>query len=185
MNKSWVKIVIGLLVAVNLALLAKIYVDRSNAKRNLYDVSSYLGQDRLPNVLVTDRNGKGYYLPELTKSDKPTMVVFFTPSDCPNCLDEKIIWEELINEYDINVVAVSSSPDKQEFWQWESFTKIPVPLYLDTTYAAVDSMYLETTPLKVLFNKNNTAVWADPPRLDEHTQKEFYKDLEYAIKTYL
>lgn len=185
MSKFWYKILLGIMILLNIILFTKFYNLKFAQAHTLTDVSSYMVRMNLPNVAVTNKLGESFFLPQLAKKYAPAIFIFFSPSDCPNCLSEIPLWKEIEDTYNMNVLAIATASDSNEFWQWEAFTKIPVTVYLDTSYAVVDSMGFSTTPIKVLLNQNGIPVWASPPCLTKTDQEEFYRELEYAVEKYL
>ncbi|MFZ5980885.1 MAG: TlpA family protein disulfide reductase [Candidatus Zixiibacteriota bacterium] len=175
---------IAVLFVINLLLLAEVYRLKSGPAPLLVDISSYIEQPELPEVPVADSSGKLVNLCEVVARDMPTLMVFFSSSDCPNCFSEKSLWSEVSDETATRVVGVAVSSSGPEFWQWVSYMDFPIPIYLDTTYAIFDSMQFRVTPLKVLVKENGDLMWADPPRLSKPEQMLFWREFNYAIEEY-
>ncbi len=177
---------IALLIAVvlNIALAAELYRSKYLANpvdRSVLTRAHIRGNRSLPNVNVIGREGVICSAHSLLVDTQPTMIVFFSSNDCPDCFSEKELWAEIAAESGIDVKAIAFSPGSVEFWVWESITGIPLDVYLDTTYIIHDAMALNSTPLKVLFTPDGEAVWADPTRRGRAAARLYEEELAYVL----
>lgn len=184
MKSFAVKGFIALLVVMNLILFAEVCRLKSGPPPAPVDVTSYIGHPTLPDVVVIDDDGNSYRLREAPGNELPTMMVFFSSSDCPNCFSEKTLWAEVATTGTARVMGVAVSASQAEFREWVSYMDFAIPLYLDTTFCIFDSMDFKVTPLKVLVKGDGEVVWADPPRLSKPEQQAFWRDFNHAVKTY-
>lgn len=185
---TWYKIGFYVAVILDLMLAWQLYrikyADESAAEygNRGYALTNYiLGIQRLPDVTVIDRNGGEYRLPQLAGEDQPAVFVFFTPGDCPVCFEEKSLWQEIPDRSGVAVYGVASNPDADEFWRWVDQTGINIPVYLDTTFAALDSMDFRVRPLKVVVDGYGVAVWADPVRKTPPARQAFWGELRTVL----
>jgi peroxiredoxin len=185
MKLVWWKIGFAAMFLINLILAFELYQTKLAVSHPLADISLYIDNPVLPNVTLSNREGGEFDFTELAGEYSPTVLVFFSPSDCPNCFAEKVIWAELVQRGKARVYGIAVSADSREFWLWASRSRIPVDVYLDTTFAIFDSMQFKVTPLKVLLDDEGRPVWADPPRLSVQEQEQFWEDFDNAIARFL
>jgi peroxiredoxin len=175
----------AVMVLVNLILAFELYQTRRAVSHPLADISLYVDNPVLPAVTLSDIEGGEFVFPDLAAGYSPTVLIFFSPSDCPNCFGEKDIWAELQQRGQARVYGIAVSADSREFWLWAARSRIPIDIFLDTTFAVFDSMQFKVTPLKVLLDDEGRPVWADPPRLSVQEQEQFWEDFDNAIARFL
>ena len=173
------------LVAINIVLAVYLFDTKDTDNRHLRDVLTFVENPVLTDVALFDRDGESLSLHQRLDKLAPAMIVVFSPSDCPSCLDEKWLWIEAAARCDINLIGIACSSDRDEFWKWLEITEVPFTVFLDTSYAVIDSLHPVITPMKLLVDRKGIPVWADPPRLDEPTVQKFMRDLKYALSIYL
>jgi hypothetical protein len=173
------------LLAINIVLAVYLFNTRDADNRHPHDVLTLVENPVLTDVPLFDRDGETLSLRQRLDKLAPAMIVVFSPSDCPSCLDEKWLWIEAADRCHIDLIGIACSSDRDEFWKWVEITEIPFTVFLDTSYAVIDSLRPAITPMKLLVDRKGMLVWADPPRLDEHTAQKFMGDLEYAMSMYL
>ncbi|MDD4051293.1 MAG: hypothetical protein PHR28_05265 [candidate division Zixibacteria bacterium] len=175
-------VIIGLLVAANLLLLAHLWRNRDDPPRRSTDLSYYMKRVTLPDVIVTDSGGQSVRLLTLIENAAPALLVVFSPSDCPACLEERHVWSQVSRSGQASVIGIAASASADEFWKWAAGLKFDIPLFLDTCFALPDSMEFRVMPLKVLADRSGNIWWADPPRLDGNEMARFSNDLGRKIK---
>jgi len=185
MKSFGVKALIIVLVVMNLLLCYEICRIKSDSSPVLVDAAMYTGRPTIPlGVVVSDRNDMKLEMRKLLAPDKPTMFVFFSTSDCPNCFSEQKLWAKANATGKAHFVGIAVSASRLEFWNWAASMEVSIPLYIDTTFSIFDSMKFEITPLKVLVNGKGKVLWADPPRLSKVEQKAFWRDFNHALEEY-
>jgi len=182
MKALWYKVIIAILLAFNLLLLYQNHQLKVEGSRRLHRPEMYVRQLQLPGVSVTDRDNHPASLIDLVEANPHTMLVFFSPSDCPPCFNEKELWEQIPIRGNVPIYGIATSPDSRELWQWVDNSGIPIKVYLDTTFAIEEVMQFRQTPLKVLVNSFGKVVWADPPREPGSARDAFWKELADAME---
>jgi hypothetical protein len=176
----WRDALIVLLLILNGALVYRI-LSPSRRSHPAPDPREHVARADLPDVALVDRDGRPRTVRELTTQRPLTLLIVFSPSDCPPCLEEKTLWGEVVRRNVVAVYGIASSPSPEEFWQWESRMEIPVDVYLDTTFAFADSMGFRVTPLKLLISPAGTVLWVDPPRLSPAEVAAFWEDFSRVV----
>lgn len=182
MKPLWYKLIIVILLIFNALLLYQNYGLKAESSRQLVDPKMYVRQLQLPDVPVVDRDNHPSSLSDLVKGNSHTMLVFFSPSDCPPCFSEKELWEQIPDRGNMPVYGIATSPDSRELWQWIDNSEILIEVYLDTTFAIEDLMEFQQTPLKVLVDSVGTVIWADPSREPGPARESFWKELANAME---
>ena len=108
---------------------------------------------------------------------KYRLLIFFSPTDCPSCLEEFRVWESLSNSYEISRLQVVGILINTSLDESRSFMKALKPsfsLYLDNGKEIERTMGLpHDTPFKVLTGPDGKVVFADGPNFDPSKQKAF------------
>lgn len=183
MKSKSLYVIIFFLVILNLILLFR---GRNLNKKPFLqntDISLYTKQKSLPSVKVVNRAGFITSIERLIDTSGLTLLIFFTPSDCPSCFSEKELWKRVKESGLARTAAIACNSDPKEFWKWVDATGFDIPIYLDSTFASIDTLNLSTTPMKILVNNSGDIVWADPPRLDPYAVRSFFDELSYYIET--
>jgi hypothetical protein len=139
-------------------------------------VDDYMKRPKVPNVTVLDSSGQANPILNLLDSLNPVMFVFFSPSDCPSCFEERRLWSAVNRSGLVRVYGIACHADPVEFWNWVRQTGFEIPLFLDTSYVIIDSMSFRTTPLKTLVDQQGRVLWCDLPRIDNQSIRQFWKE---------
>lgn len=180
MKSRWIYVLTVLLVAANIALLAQVRHLRGSAYAVIAPPEVYVNSDRLPEVTVLSRMGKQAPLLELVSGNEHTLIVLFSPSDCPPCFSESEVWEAVPDRASISVYGVGMHVNADEFFQWVDNSGFGMDTYLDTS-GMLAQMGWRVSPLKVLVDSTGRILWADPPREPGPARVRFWRDLSYAI----
>lgn len=180
MKTIWYKVIIIILLGLNAALLYQNHQIKAAPTNSRIGPEAYVGRLQLPDYPVTDQGGYPTDLLTLAGNSEHTMFIFFSPSDCPSCFDERHLWGQITDRTQLPVVGIATSPDSRELWQWVDNMEMPIDIYLDTTFVIEHTMEFQMTPLKLLVNSSGTIVWADPPREPGSAREHFWEDLENA-----
>jgi len=105
------------------------------------------------------------------------LLIFFSPSDCPSCLDEFRVWQSLSNRYQrsgLQVVGILINTSLDESRSFMKSLKPSFSLYLDNGKEIERTMGLpHDTPFKVVTGPDGKVVLADGPNFDPSKQKAF------------
>jgi peroxiredoxin len=182
MKSIWYQLVIIILAAFNVLLLYQNHQLKAGGAPPLARPELYAGQLQIPPVPVIDRDNSVVSLSDLVGQSEFTVLVFFSPSDCPPCFSEKDLWGQIPKRCGIPVFGIASNPDPRELWQWVGNTGIPIEVYLDSSLIVESMMDFARTPLKALVDSTGTILWADPPRLEPAERESFWRDLSNAME---
>lgn len=174
--------IISLLVVINVLLLVQVLRRPGEASRISADPSEYMTRTSLPDVYLLDSVGQNVRLLTLLEEKAPSLLIVFSPSDCPACMEERRLWSQVYRSGRMPVIGIAASASADEFWTWAAQLKFDIPLYLDTCFAVPDSMGLRVMPLKMVVDQTGRIRWADPPRLSNGEWKEFLHDLDREIE---
>lgn len=152
-----------------------------SAETRPYDLAEYLSSPTIPDVAVIDSLGRSISSRELVRGQGPLIVVLFTPGDCSSCFDERDLWAEIPKRAGIPVMAIVANDDVGEFRDWAAGFEFGIPVYIDTNYAVLDSMGVLKRPLKILFDEDGRARWADGTRSSSLSREQYWPDLEREL----
>lgn len=182
MKALWYKIIIFILIVFNVLLVYQNHRLKAKNSFPLVNPKMYVRQLNLHDAKVINRNNQPVSLLELAKKNVHTLFVFFSPSDCPACFGEKELWAQVPKRANIPVYGIATHPVSRELWQWVDNNEIPIPVYLDTTFAIEDVMDFQITPLKILTDSAGRVIWADPPRQPGSQRESFWEVLSHALE---
>lgn len=182
MNGPWCKFLVIVLVVMNVLLVSKILrVSRGGPPPNR-GPKAYTHRATIPDAVVVDRDGHVHTLRRLVAGIPRTLLVVFSPSDCPPCLEEISLWGQISQRFSVPVYGIGVCPSGQEFWNWEANVGVPIPIYLDTAFTFADSIALRVTPAKVLVSSAGSILWVDPTRLSTEDRHAFWEDMARALE---
>lgn len=109
------------------------------------------------------------------RSSCNTLVIFISPGDCPNCLKERSVWENLAKSYEpsqLRVMPILVNTSAQESKPFSEFLNMPQPVYYDETrQLAQEAVTPKETPFKALLNRNGVLLAQGPnPKASEQTE---------------
>ncbi len=163
------------------AVAAQWEVDLDAPTRPPVDVSLFLSGRNLPSVEVYDSNDRLISLESILRDETPALLILFSPSDCPTCLNEAVLWDSLARSGHCRVLPVASTASLMEYRQWERIVALPFPVYVDTSFALIDSLRPTIMPIKILLNPQLVPVWADPSRLTNRDIQAFWEEWSHAL----
>lgn len=107
-------------------------------------------------------------------------MVFFSPTDCGSCLEDKSVWEKIHKIGKINVVGIARHSDKNELKKWIKHSELTFRILYDengqlTTHIIdyLKDFHISYTPAKVLVNQKGEMILIDLPRSTLQEQEEF------------
>lgn len=168
-----------LLIKKTNSLKAKLY------EANLYNTALQSKLEKLspqnalmPDFTLQDLDGKEFDSDDL--NSKLTLLIFFSVSDCPVCLEEARFWEGIEKQFStkgVNVLGIGEAYDKQDLKRFVSVKKISFPVLFDKNFKVKQKFGDFTTPAKVVVNskKEILLIRHTPSDVEEqeHAQKEF------------
>jgi len=113
-----------------------------------------------------------------------TLFVFLSPTDCPVCLQEAAVWEELNQAgraLNLTVVGVMDHASNDEATQFLKGAGLTFPVILDESGQLVRGLRIERTPYKVLINKAAEVLLTDTPNQGSERQHAFGDAIKRAV----
>lgn len=183
MRTRWYMLCIAVLAVFNAVLLVQNYRLKNSILEAtvLTEPSEYMARTLLPDVAVLDKSGHAESILQVAGARLHTLLVFFSPNDCPACFDERRLWSQIEARTGVPVVGIASSSDPRELYQWLKANEIVIDVYVDTLGAIDQYLELTRTPLKVLVNSQGSVIWADPTREVGPTMISFWEEFESVV----
>lgn len=148
---------------------SKVVLDNPDGSHAVLDVGAIQG---VPLSVM----GSGQVEP-LSFGPANTLVVFLSGGDCPTCLAERSVWEDLARSHDpsqLKVVGVIVRTSKSEAHTFADAYNLSFPLYLDDEGSLGRLTALpQVTPFKVLIDRSGNVLLAAGPNPDITTHKDF------------
>lgn len=92
MRLRWQTIMVVVLLVGNLLLLHQNVSLKMRPVRKLAPLGEFVVRSHLPEVRVLDTAAAAHSLRRLLSGHSHTLLVFFSPADCPPCLGEAALW---------------------------------------------------------------------------------------------
>ena len=105
-----------------------------------------------------------------------TLIIFLSPGDCPNCLKERAVWEDLARSYDrsqLRVIPILVNTSPLESKPFLGFLNMPLAVYYDETdHLTQADLIPKETPFKTLVGRKGVLL-AQGPNPKANEQAEF------------
>jgi peroxiredoxin len=170
---------IVLLILMNVALIIK-NVALSRNIRTLKTLSSS-GKIFAPHFVLVDLNREVWTIERIVNNARYTMLVFFSPQDCPSCLLESSLWESIYKSQQVAVVGIAKHVDEKELKLWAENAKITFPVLFDRDGDVTGSFQISTTPQKILMDNTGRILLTDSVRIEQSEYEEFLHLLRKTI----
>lgn len=135
--------IVSFLLIINIALL---YKNNSLRKKPTFKIRS------IPNFVLYDLEGKRFEYNKIINISGYTLIIFFSPTDCVSCLNEKKLWKRISDEKKINILGIARHIDKKELINWIKNSEIYFPILYDMESKITKMLGINITPTKILVN---------------------------------
>lgn len=143
---------------------------------------------RMPHFTLSDLDGREFDSDALDA--KLTLLIFFSVSDCPVCLEDAPFWEELnlkFGKRGLKVVGVGEAYDKEDLRRFASVKRLSFPILFDIGFEVKERFGDFATPAKVVLGSRREilliqSTWGDVEE-QQHDREEFTSGLERLLKT--
>lgn len=132
-----------------------------------------LKQKKIPHLLLQDIEGKVHSLETVIKQKPYTLFIFFSPSDCSVCLEEKTLWRKLQDLGSVNVIGISPYKYYDELKQWIKNVELSLSVLHDQDAQMTRTLGIIDTPTKVLADSLGQILLIDGLRSSPHEQEAF------------
>lgn len=122
---------------------------------------------------------KTKYLGKAAESEF-VLFVFFSPTDCPACLSEAVLWQKMhVDSQRLNlcVIGVMNHPDKTEAEQFLKQLGITFPVFFDSMAFFKNKYRIGETPEKVLIDSQGETLLISPGSRTEEQKRMFEESL--------
>ena len=109
---------------------------------------------------------------------KLLLLIVFSPADCSLCLQEATFWSDLSSASDakaagLRVVGIADQTTVSEMADVVPGMKLTFPVYVDRDAAVRRLLGVETTPFKVVIDREGSVLLVDGPHQRRIAQQEF------------
>lgn len=170
---------IVLLILMNVALIIKNVVLSRNI-RTLNTLSSS-GIIFAPHFVLVDLNREVWSIERIVNSARYTMLVFFSPQDCPSCLLESSLWESIYKSQQVAIVGIAKHVDEKELRLWVENARITFPVLFDRDGEVTGLFQINKTPQKIVMDDTGRILLTDSVRIRQSEYKEFLQLLRKTI----
>lgn len=169
-------VLVVFLVLMNVALIIKIGI----LGRNISALSSS-GIVFAPHFVLVDLDGGVWTVDRMTNEARHTMLVFFSPQDCADCLLESSLWESIYRSKEVAVIGIARHVDERELILWVKNAGITFPVLFDKDEDVAGMFQIRTTPQKVIIDNSGRILLRDSVRVRQSEYQEFVQLLREAI----
>jgi peroxiredoxin len=132
-----------------------------------------LKQKNIPNLQLQDIDGKEHSLEKVIEQKPYTLFIFFSPSDCSVCLEEKTLWRKLQGLGSVNVIGISPYKYYDELKQWITNVELSLPVLYDRDAQMTTKLGIIDTPTKILVDSLGQILLVDGVRSSPQEQEAF------------
>jgi len=180
-SKYFIWIII-LLVVINFLLLYKNYILKKQIKADIdIMINPPLSVKSVPYFVLYDLNGVMQNSQEIVNNFPFTLLVFFSPTDCASCLEEKNLWNIILKEGEVGIVGIARHIDEKELKDWIENSEIFFPVFYDVESIVTEKFGIIKTPMKVLVNNMGEILLFDRVRITLSAQEEFIEELDKIL----
>lgn len=119
------------------------------------------------------------------RSSCNTLVIIFSPGDCPNCLRERTVWESLAKSYEpsrLRVISVLINSSAEEAKSFSKAFNMSIATYYDESgQLRHDSLTPPLTPFKTLIGRDKGVLFAEGPNALVNEQAEFRNKVQSEV----
>lgn len=109
---------------------------------------------------------------------KFTLFIFFTPTDCPSCLREATVWENLFRDrqsLDLSIIGIVDHGSQQEAEALQQQLGTSFPVLFDPQSTLRNVFGIRETPEKILVDRQEKVLLTDAGNQTPETQLAFNK----------
>ena len=171
------------ILVISLLLLTgfSLYYYKHQNKKN-YD--SWLHGDELnAKALAIDNINmcKNVPITNYLKGAKYLLIIFFEPTECGSCLNEKTLWNKISKNKICPVVGITALEDSAEFHEYMIQAGLDFPVFYDPSACIEKNLQIPDTPCKMLISKDGKILLADYVRKTDESKNEFISNLKDFI----
>jgi len=114
-----------------------------------------------------------------------TLFIFFSPTDCPACLREAKIWQDLFRDREmlhLSVVGIVDQCNQREAEVFAEQLGTAFPVMFDAQSTLRSSFGISRTPEKILIDKEGHVLLTDSGNKTEETQTAFNQEIRKKCK---
>ncbi len=176
--------IIILLVILNATLLYQNY-KLKNGDRISDDVEIKKG-GKLLYFALKDVEGNVYTSSSIVSENNYTLFILFTLTDCPSCLMEKNIWEEIHKSKKVSVVGIVFHGDEIELKSWIINSNLSFTILVDkdkkVTELIKNKFNIDATPSKLLVANNGDVIFIQSAQPNPERHHELITRIDNQIQ---
>lgn len=157
----------------------RVIIPGTDRSRSLIDFS------RLEGITLLNLNS-GQHEQISLRSSCNTLVIIFSPGDCPNCLRERSVWEELAKSHDpsrLRVIPVLVNTSAEEAKSFSKAFNMSIAVYYDESgQLRQGALVPRITPFKTLIGRDMGVLLAEGPTPKANEQAEFESKVQSQVR---
>ncbi len=157
-------------------------VKRKNGSSEKIKIRDVLGK-RLMDFAMEDLSGRIWHLNKTDSILK--VIIIFSVEDCPICLQEYPLWKKIYENYKnelIYIIGIAHNSDLQRLVSFVEDKDIQFPILYDSRDIVRNSLCLNTSPWRLLLDRNNRIIEIDQPAPQLSKQKETLNKIMHLLK---
>ncbi|MDP2209911.1 MAG: redoxin domain-containing protein [Bacteroidota bacterium] len=179
--------IIIILVLLNATLLYQNYQLKKDKKDNIKEVVITKGS-KLKYFSLKDIDGRNYTSENIISENDYTLFILFSLYDCPSCLMEKIVWEEIHKMNKVKVMGIVSHDDEIELKSWIENSNLSFTTLHDKNEKVTEFIKkqhnINVTPLKILVARSGEIVLINASQQDPNRHRELISIIDSEIQDY-
>lgn len=186
MNKYSTTIILSSIIIILLILNAALLYQNYQLKKDYTEEMVIKKGSKLKYFSLQDIDGKHYTSENIISENDFTLFIFFALSDCPSCLMEKNVWEEIHKMNKVKVVGIVSHKDENELKVWIENSNLSFTTLYDKSKKVTEFIKkqhnVKDTPLKILVARSGEIILINVSQQDPTRHRELISVIEGKIQ---
>ncbi len=187
-SKYFKTIILSSIIIILVILNAILLYQNHQLKKGYLEEAVITKWGKLKYFSLQDFDGR-YYTTENIISEKDyTLFIFFSLSDCPSCLMEKNVWEEIHKMNKVKVIGIVSHDDEIELKSWIENSNLSFTTLYDKNKKVTEFIKkqhnINATPLKILVARSGEIIVINTSQQDPNRHRELISIIDREIENY-
>lgn len=175
--------IIIILVILNATLL---YQNYQLKKGKSIEKVAITKSGKLKYFSLQDIEGRNFTSEKIISENDYTLFIYFDLTDCPSCIMEKNVWEEIHKINKVRVIGIVSHDDETELKSWIENSNLSFTILHDKNGKVVEYFKkkhnINATPLKILVDRSGEIRMIHTSQPDPNRHRELISIIDRKIQ---
>ncbi|MDI6786448.1 MAG: redoxin domain-containing protein [bacterium] len=186
MKKYSKTIILSSIIIILLILNAALLYQNYQLKKDYTEEVVIKKGSKLKYFSLQDIDGKHYTSENIISENDYTLFILFSLSDCPSCLMEKNVWEEIHKINKVRVIGIVSHNYEIELISWIENSNLSFTILHDKNGKVTEYFKkqhnINATPLKIVVDRNGEIIVINTSQPDPNRHRELISIIDREIQ---